>query len=145
MGFKGYIDSEGKSKARQYRGYTDPRLNRLYVHLIQSELRQCYERIRPDSSDDPKFVYLDTAFPCTDYLTDLVDRKVQMVRTTAERIFDSMLQDTLLVYRSKFTMQLRAESGCSEAVANKLYDDIIKGRTDVRIHSVEKFVAKIEV
>lgn len=141
--FKGYKASDGKGRVRQYRGYVDPRVNKLYVHSIQSEMRQCYERIRPDSSTEPKFVYIDSAFPCTDYLTDLVDKREQAMQSRALSIFEIMLETTNKVFRSAFVMQIRLDTGCSEAVADKYYEDIIKSRTDLRIIAVEK-ISEVE-
>jgi hypothetical protein len=61
-----YIDSKGKGRAYRYLGYKDDRVNHLYLNSMQSELRQCYERIRKNSSAEEKAVYLATAFPCSD-------------------------------------------------------------------------------
>ncbi len=65
-------DDTGKAWEYEFWGYRDPRVNRLYVHLIASEMRQCYERIRANLTDG-KEVYVATNFPCTDHV-NIYDR-----------------------------------------------------------------------
>lgn len=60
----------GFDKHYTYIGYADDHVNDLYLHLITSEIRQCYERIRPNASDSPRFVYLGAAIPCSDHVSE---------------------------------------------------------------------------
>jgi len=77
-GYQGYVDGEGKRRGWRYRGYKDSRLNAYWLHSQQAETRQCYERIRPDTSFNlngipvRKFVYLASAVPAAPHVDQLV-------------------------------------------------------------------------
>lgn len=50
--------------------YADDRIHDIYIQRIASEMRQCYERIRPNASTQSKFVYLGSGFPCSDHVDE---------------------------------------------------------------------------
>jgi hypothetical protein len=77
--YPGYIAPDGKGRAYAYPGYKDSRLNRMYIYMIQAEMRQCYERIRANAPEldkatnklQAKFVYVAAQMPCTDHVDEL--------------------------------------------------------------------------
>lgn len=69
--YRGYSDEDGKGRGYKHLGYRDNRVNTLYLHSIQAELRQCYERIRPNTEPGQKTVYLATGFPCADHVDEM--------------------------------------------------------------------------
>lgn len=75
--YPGYTDpTDGLPREYVYQGYKDERLNRIYEYQITAEMRQCYERIRPNAPEiDPrtgllqeKFIYLAAQIPCSDHV-----------------------------------------------------------------------------
>lgn len=124
--FRGYRDENGKGRAYLYSGYADDRLNAMFLHSIQGELMQCYERIRKNSSDEPKFVYLATAFPCADSVQEFITYQTASLNEIASQVLQDYW-DTLQTPVAKLLPQQRlieriAEAGgTSERTARNAY------------------------
>jgi hypothetical protein len=65
-----YRDGDGNAIGYQCWGYRDDRVNRLYGHYIGSEMWQCIGRIRPNTSDGERHIYIASPFPCTDHVDE---------------------------------------------------------------------------
>lgn len=67
--YRGYRTGDGQALGYRYLGYDDDRVNDFYLQLA-SEIRQCADRIRPNSSDSARYVYVASEFPCMDHVNE---------------------------------------------------------------------------
>jgi hypothetical protein len=114
-----YCDPQtGKGKGYRMTSYRDPRIHNLYLYLIQSELQQCLDRIRPNSSDGERHVYIGTAIPCTPYVDHFLSWENGKVQAMANAVLERH-QHEVDVREEVLISDLTALAGCSEKTARE--------------------------
>lgn len=108
----------------QYRGYADERVNAMYLHQIQAEIRQCYERIRPNASDSPRYVYLATNFPASDHVDEFHSWASWEIDDCGATYYDAQIGAGKAIFQSDYIAHVCAETGCSWDAAKRSWDRI---------------------
>lgn len=127
-----YLDPEdGKPRGYQYIGFADERVNALYVGLVSAEMRQCYERIRPNASLDAdgshieKHVYIASGFPCTDHVNMLTSWATWGLDLAGMNYYTSQLAQGKAVFQSDFTEHIMKKMNCSYNTAKACFERIL--------------------
>lgn len=128
-----YLDPEdGKPRGYQYIGFADERVNALYVGLVSAEMRQCYERIRPNASLDAegnhieKHVYIASGFPCTDHVNMLMHWATWWVDLAGRNFYEAKLAANTLIYPVEYIKHVRAKTGCAYNTAKDSFERVRK-------------------
>lgn len=129
-----YLDPEdGQPRGYQYIGFADARVNALYVGLIAAEMRQCYERIRPNASVNPetgehieKHVYLASGFPCADHVDVLMQWATWWVDLTGRNYYQAKLAANELIYPDEYIKHVREKTGCAYNTAKSSFERVRK-------------------
>jgi hypothetical protein len=127
--YQGYVSPEdGKGRGYRYIGFADQRVNSLYLGMIAAEMRQCYERVRPNASVNPetgehieKHVYLASAFPCADHVDLLMNWATWWVDHVGLAYYDSQFGQSLPVFQDDYIKHLTSKTKCSWDTAKRSY------------------------
>ena len=128
-----YLDPEdGKPRGYQYIGFADERVNALYIGLIAAEMRQCYERIRPNASLDAegnhieKHVYIASGFPCSDHVDVLMSWASWWVDLVGRNFYANKLAAGEIIYPDKCIKHIREKTGCAYNTAKDSFERVRK-------------------
>jgi len=129
-----YVDEKGKGRAYRYWGYKDERVNSLYLNAIKGELKQCVERIRKNSSAGLKYVYLATAFPCSDKVNEFqmfhTAHLDEVTSTVLQSLFDETETEPQPI--KSYVEKIASLAGVSFDTANRAYKRVRIGGIDPR-------------
>jgi hypothetical protein len=121
-----YYYYEGKPKQYNLKGYKDPRVQAIYLHHMQSELRQVIDRIRANTVDDDRSIYIATALPCTHAVHEFRHYDSAHVRLYAYDLLDQCRLNWMI--KSEVIAEIAEKSGCSRNTAsNVLRDELHTG------------------
>jgi hypothetical protein len=128
-----FVDpDDGKGRGYQYIGFADERVNALYIGLIAAEMRQCYERIRPNASLDAegnhieKHVYIASGFPCSDHVDALLSWASWWVDLVGMQFYRSKLAVNQIVYPDECIKHIREKTGCAYNTAKDSFERVRK-------------------
>jgi hypothetical protein len=128
-----YVDpNDGKGRGYQYIGFADERVNTLYIGLIAAEMRQCYERIRPNASLDAegnhieKHVYIASGFPCSDHVDALLSWASWWVDLVGMQFYRSKLAANQIAYPDECIKHIREKTGCAYNTAKDSFERVRK-------------------
>lgn len=129
--YTGYVDPvDGLGRGYQYLGYADDRIDAIYVNQVRAELRQVYERIRPNASYDAqgktiqKHVYLATAFPCADHVDVLQSWSTYWIDSIGRAYYEDRINADLVVHRDEFIKHVAQNADCTYNTAKACFDRI---------------------
>jgi hypothetical protein len=119
--YQGYLINGIQGLGYETWGYADPRLNRLYVEEIQAELRQCMDRIRPNSSAFQKYIYIATEFPCADHVDDFQSWQETYMRIIANNELEQCRVQAKA--EPEIVKAIMQQADCVENTAKKYLQD----------------------
>lgn len=127
-------DEQGRWIGHRYRGYKDMRLNAFYLHQIQSEVRQCADRIRPNSSLDDdggiirKTIYMASAMPCLPRVSELRDWQGAVVTEATQIALEAEiagLKPPMVLNLPKIIRQVATDTGYTEGWCKEVADRVL--------------------
>lgn len=135
--YQGYISPEdGKGRGYRYIGFADQRVNSLYLGMIAAEMRQCYERVRPNASVNPetgehieKHVYLASAFPCADHVDLLMNWATWWVDHVGLAYYDSQFGQNQPVFQDDYIKHVMNKTKCVYNTAKASFKRISAQKT----------------
>ena len=87
--------------------------------MIAAEMRQCYERVRPNASVNPetgehieKHVYIASAFPCADHVDLLLNWATWWVDHVGLAYYDTQFAQALPVFQDDYIKHVMSKTGC---------------------------------
>lgn len=113
--YPGYVDPvDGQGRAYAYPGYLDDRLNRVFLWSLQSEMRQCLERIRANApaldettgKPQPRYVYIAAQMPCTDHVDELGSWSEWYLDQAGEDVFKDLIGKGKAVAQTEFSQAM---------------------------------------
>jgi hypothetical protein len=143
--YVGYKDPyTGKGKGYEYTGYADIRLQNHYDNYVTSELRQCMDRIRANTSDNTKFIYLFTAYPCADHVDTIRFFETSPAYIRACQLADNIVDNKPghLSEQKTILTNIMEYANCSYSTALRLWKYVLEN--DVIRSTGEKYASKIK-
>ena len=134
--YEGYTDPvDAQGRGYRYIGFADQRVDALYVGMIAAEMRQCYERIRPNASLDTegnhieKHVYIASAFPCTDHVDVLMSWATYWLDNIGTKYYEAQFALQKPVFQDDYIQHLVGKTQCSWITAKRSYKRVSARKT----------------
>jgi len=120
--YPGYRDPVDKQpRAYRYQGYQDTRVNAIYLHSIKSEMWQDAERIRAETSPEPKFIYSASEFPVTPHVETLISTYQFTLDSYGHDLFKQAIEVRGEIIQIDYLKHLQEVTGCAESTALDSY------------------------